>query len=252
MTKYFVFLLASSVYSQDMLNGNLNTTSPMLDFTGYAFLEILLVVIGILIALQINNWNEDRKEISKEIELVKLLITDLNIKKIENDKDIGGCDNWYEQATTFLDSWYENENIDSEEFQKIVKAMSADEWFYSETSPTYIRISNSPLWEKLPEALSHKINEVYYVRFIMIKTSFEKAVEYSTHFKLNYLVRYKLAGAEDSKLLKRTILKNPDIFLGHLGLHISSLERIKKYSTLSSESITKLVEELDKYKGSLS
>ena len=27
----------------------------------YAFGEIILVVIGILIALQINNWNEDRK-----------------------------------------------------------------------------------------------------------------------------------------------------------------------------------------------
>ena len=28
----------------------------------YALGEIILVVIGILIALQINNWNEDRKE----------------------------------------------------------------------------------------------------------------------------------------------------------------------------------------------
>jgi len=28
----------------------------------YAIGEILLVVIGVLIALQINNWNEDRKE----------------------------------------------------------------------------------------------------------------------------------------------------------------------------------------------
>ena len=28
----------------------------------YAFGEILLVVIGILIALQVNNWNENRKQ----------------------------------------------------------------------------------------------------------------------------------------------------------------------------------------------
>ncbi|HEX9827837.1 MAG TPA: DUF6090 family protein, partial [Flavobacteriaceae bacterium] len=28
----------------------------------YAFGEILLVVIGILIALQVNNWNEQRKQ----------------------------------------------------------------------------------------------------------------------------------------------------------------------------------------------
>mgnify|MGYP000731225644 CR=1 FL=1 len=30
----------------------------------YAIGEIILVVIGILIALQINNWNEHKKEIS--------------------------------------------------------------------------------------------------------------------------------------------------------------------------------------------
>ena len=28
----------------------------------YAFGEVILVVIGILIALQVNNWNEYRKE----------------------------------------------------------------------------------------------------------------------------------------------------------------------------------------------
>jgi len=32
----------------------------------YAIGEIVLVVIGILIALQINNWNEERKTNSKE------------------------------------------------------------------------------------------------------------------------------------------------------------------------------------------
>ena len=33
----------------------------------YAIGEIILVVIGILIALQINNWNEDRKRRAIEI-----------------------------------------------------------------------------------------------------------------------------------------------------------------------------------------
>lgn len=36
----------------------------------YAIGEILLVVIGILIALQINNWNEDRKDRRQETELL--------------------------------------------------------------------------------------------------------------------------------------------------------------------------------------
>jgi hypothetical protein len=37
----------------------------------YAIGEIILVVIGILIALQINNWNESRKARVKEVEILK-------------------------------------------------------------------------------------------------------------------------------------------------------------------------------------
>lgn len=47
----------------------------------YASGEIVLVVIGILIALSINNWNEQRKTRIKEKEVVKLLIRDLETEK---------------------------------------------------------------------------------------------------------------------------------------------------------------------------
>ncbi|MEM6516972.1 MAG: DUF6090 family protein, partial [Bacteroidota bacterium] len=36
----------------------------------YAIGEIVLVVIGILIALQINNWNENRKDNNVEQEVI--------------------------------------------------------------------------------------------------------------------------------------------------------------------------------------
>ena len=42
----------------------------------YAIGEIILVVIGILIALQINNWNEQRKDRTKEQILLKHLQED--------------------------------------------------------------------------------------------------------------------------------------------------------------------------------
>ena len=52
----------------------------------YAIGEIILVVIGILIALQINNWNEHRKEKMNERDLYSQLILDLQVdeKKINN------------------------------------------------------------------------------------------------------------------------------------------------------------------------
>ena len=55
----------------------------------YAIGEIILVVIGILIALQINNWNEQRKNSANEKDLYRRIINDLKldeIKLIENIK----------------------------------------------------------------------------------------------------------------------------------------------------------------------
>lgn len=46
----------------------------------YAFGEIILVVIGILIALQVNIWNEAKKSVKAQNELLLKLVGDL-----END-----------------------------------------------------------------------------------------------------------------------------------------------------------------------
>ena len=54
----------------------------------YAVGEIILVVIGILIALQINNWNEIRKTEKKEIQIYKELKSDLIQTKIDIEKTI--------------------------------------------------------------------------------------------------------------------------------------------------------------------
>ena len=57
----------------------------------YAIGEIALVVIGILIALQINNWNENQKSVRVENELVKALTTEIK----ENKRYISNYANRY-------------------------------------------------------------------------------------------------------------------------------------------------------------
>jgi len=48
-----------------------------LKYMRYAVGEIVLVVIGILIALQINNWNEERKEKIQEHHILEIILKDL-------------------------------------------------------------------------------------------------------------------------------------------------------------------------------
>lgn len=60
-----------------------------LKYARYAIGEIFLVVIGILIALSINNWNENRKERIQESILLKQLLVDFKSNLEQLDQKIG-------------------------------------------------------------------------------------------------------------------------------------------------------------------
>ena len=55
----------------------------------YAIGEILLVVIGILIALSINNWNEGKKRTSQEVKILKEIKSELEDALIVNKSWLG-------------------------------------------------------------------------------------------------------------------------------------------------------------------
>lgn len=54
----------------------------------YASGEIVLVVIGILIALQINNWNENRKNLAKEKAILKAIHNEFIQNRIQLDSTL--------------------------------------------------------------------------------------------------------------------------------------------------------------------
>lgn len=59
----------------------------------YAIGEIILVVIGILIALQINNWNEDRKYEHQKLKLMHALKQEFLINKNALNNQLIGLHN---------------------------------------------------------------------------------------------------------------------------------------------------------------
>ena len=67
---------------------NLVTEGKSIKYLKYALGEILLVVIGILIALQINNWNENRKSNLIAKEVYANLLTSLVQDSIEVQRSI--------------------------------------------------------------------------------------------------------------------------------------------------------------------
>lgn len=80
----------------------------------YAIGEIILVMIGILLALQVNNWNEQRKRVRVEIHTLVDIKSDIqeNIQNLEvglvllkkNNKEALKALYYYEQKTPYSDT----------------------------------------------------------------------------------------------------------------------------------------------------
>jgi hypothetical protein len=73
----------------------------------YAVGEIILVVIGILIALQINNWNESNKLKKEETTYLKRLKIDLEKDTLYYNKNIDRANLLIDRNTSFLKKIYD-------------------------------------------------------------------------------------------------------------------------------------------------
>ena len=79
----------------------------------YAIGEIVLVVIGILIALQINNLNENRKNKEFEKEILTQIQTNLKKDKLTLEKILANYDNAIKSSDKILKSELSEKNEDS-------------------------------------------------------------------------------------------------------------------------------------------
>ena len=80
----------------------------------YAIGEIALVVIGILIALQINNWNEERKYSLESSEIKMALLNDLRKDSLMLSDYVSLMERFKGQNSNLLERWnQENANKDT-------------------------------------------------------------------------------------------------------------------------------------------
>jgi hypothetical protein len=77
----------------------------------YAIGEIVLVVIGILIALSINNWNHERIESQKELVYLDNLERDLQNQLISIDVQLGYEQKYIEYGEPILEDYLETDGI---------------------------------------------------------------------------------------------------------------------------------------------
>lgn len=77
----------------------------------YAFGEIILVVIGILIALQINNWNEAHKATQTETVYLNNIVRDLNEQLKSIDIQAKQEEEFFNISLSLLNDYYTNNTL---------------------------------------------------------------------------------------------------------------------------------------------
>ncbi|MEZ4803060.1 MAG: DUF6090 family protein [Gelidibacter sp.] len=110
----------------------------------YAIGEIILVVIGILIALQINNWNEARKNKTSEQQLLKALLVEFKSNLVTLDQVIEVND--ANIKNSILLGQYTGPslpNFDEKELSQLMVGIFKMEPRYSPTQGTVQEIINS-------------------------------------------------------------------------------------------------------------
>ena len=127
----------------------------------YAIGEIFLVVIGILIALQVNNWNENRKSVNSQNELLEKLTFDLDhdISRFEEIDSIYNND--LEEVQYVIEESLTGRNTKLNSTRQMV-AGRGSALYLTITKSTFEEMVNSGLFYQIPnEILKSKITSYY-------------------------------------------------------------------------------------------
>lgn len=218
----------------------------------YAVGEILLVVIGILIALQINNWNENQKLRHRQVDLINALILDLNAKMEENMGDLNIGERLMAKAEKALQDLGSGAAIDTADVRTLLRNIAADEWRYMTTTPSYTSILNSDLWQQLPDTLAKGVQHIYDHHSNGLRVCFEKHSEYATHCRLTYLAPHGLLDLDqDPMVLSMKIAQDAEAFRVYLTTFMSGVYRLIKFNGASGKAIKAQLPALISYRDEL-
>ena len=161
----------------------------------YAIGEIVLVVIGILIALSINNWNENRKESIQEVKILKQLKTDLttNLEELKGYNESGV---FRKDAIDSIFIYFKEQRPSDDKLRLNFAAILGGNIF-NIANTTYKNIESSSKQIMSNDSLRGAVTKMYEEDFknILIRESFTNRIKYeqlqiymNKHFKSHQIM----------------------------------------------------------------
>lgn len=125
----------------------------------YAVGEILLVMIGILLALQVNNWNEQNRKKSQEIAYLKNFKNDLTIDIVNLNQDLAVIEG-AKHSMEFLIGYMENDLPWHDSLQYYFGGTTG--WWDTEIMLNTFKTLNSNDWNIISNSQLRKDISYYY------------------------------------------------------------------------------------------
>ena len=215
----------------------------------YAIGEIVLVVIGILIALQINNWNEHRKLQSEELNLLADIKTNLvvTLKNLQQDTLGNGK---YLRYYLKIEKYIDNNLPYSEELDSAFGCLT----FWSSpyiTTTAYNTLESKGLDLIKNETLKNEIVNIYEVKFKILMIDYDKSEwELSQNVVIPFFSKHIRRFHEKSLFLARPndfeSLKKNEEFLNILSMIIRQRKRGFDFYKDVMNDLHKLIDAIDK------
>ena len=242
----------------------LASENKFLAYLRYSVGEILLVVIGILIALQVNNWNENRKAINQEIITAKELYAELNQNLTYTEKTLKLWETRLEKTKILNDTIRQpNVIIDDSTFNSLLRYTLAignykpiDNKLNKILSTEHFEFKKSPrLLEKMTEyyLINNSLQELYQYNvdswkhvtlpYLMKHYDFDHFSQSSTGKGVNKFLkendRYDLINSREFDNVLENIRGDTEPFIMLLKKSIRIINELKKIIEADYPSVTK-------------
>lgn len=227
---------------------HLITESKFSKYLFYAFGEIILVVIGILIALQINNWNENRKLQNEELSLLEEVKGNL-----ETTSENFILDSLYNFNTVRLYkkiNYYVDNNLPYN--QELDSAFAALTLWTSPfaTSIAYKSLQNKGLDIIKNKSIKNHLIDLYDVKITSLTVDIDQA-EWALNesivmpFFSKNIRRLNKISLNSARPNDFELLKNNDEFINILSMLIRQRKKGLEYYKNTISAIDNLIREID-------
>lgn len=172
----------------------------------YAFGEVVLIVVGILIALQIQNWNQGRRDRIEERYLLEELVDNLNQ---EAERLEFGIDFMKQRNENYegIRAFFETDTVSEEQFLGYARSTFGTFLFNPNTS-AYETMKNTDLGFSNRQLKARLVN-YYDVEQVLLLDRVSRAKEFSATFHTSFRIEY-FRKEEGSNLLVPKDIHDPE------------------------------------------